>query len=485
MRGCRSVPTLVLALALSAVAVPTEAQASDNEHRVALVIGNSAYPGAPLANPVHDAQAMAARLREVHFDVIALENGTQNSMRQAIVEFSNKLNKDTVSLFYYAGHGMQVNGHNYLIPIDATISTEQTAPVTNIDVDVVISQMSMAKSRVNLVILDACRDNPFERRFRSQSGGLASIDAPSGTLIAYATAPGKVANDGDTGNGLYTSELIRAIDQPGIKVEDVFKRVRIRVMDRSNDYQTPWESSSLTGDFYFNGSPTSAAPTLQAAATPTPTPQGGTPADREVVLWTSVKDSKNPALIRTYLDQFPQGTFAGAAKVMIDDLKKSQVAAAPTKQDVAPAAPAQSAPTIEEVEGAYITVKRANVREKPAADGKLLRALDPGVRLTVTGRLKGTQWYRVASTDDRLHGFVYGDAIQDTRVAEEADWQQVKNARQSVIVAAFLTRYPSGVPFQLPTISAPTTAPSAMSVSRDSPRHMTVLPGGGSLARAR
>jgi hypothetical protein len=426
-------------LTLSALAVPVGAQASDTEHRVALVIGNAHYPNAPLANPLNDARAMVGKLKTVGFDVIEVEDGTQQTMRQAIVQFSNKLTKDTVSLFYYAGHGMQVNGRNYLIPIDTNISTEQTAPVTNIDVDLVISQMSMAQSRVNLVILDACRDNPYERRFRSQSGGLASIDAPSGTLIAYATAPGKTANDGDSGHGLYTSELIAAIDVSGIKVEDVFKRVRIRVMDRSNNYQTPWESSSLTGDFYFDGPPAADSPTPQVA---TPAPQGGASADREVVLWTSVKDSKNPALIQTYLDQFPQGTFAGAARVLIDDLKKSQLAAVPAKPDVGAAA--QSAPAIEEVEGAYVTVKRANVREKPVADGKLLRALDPGVTLTVTGKVKGTQWYRITSADGRLHGFVYGDVIRDVRAAEEADWQQVKNARQSVTVAAFLTRYPSG-----------------------------------------
>ncbi|MBI3517212.1 MAG: SUMF1/EgtB/PvdO family nonheme iron enzyme [Proteobacteria bacterium] len=300
----------------------------DAERRVALVIGNGAYQaGAALANPANDARAMSAKLRKLGFDVIAVENGTQQSMRRAIGQFSNKLTADAVSLFYYAGHGMQVNGRNYLIPIDAEISTEQTVRLETIDVDAVIDQMSMAKSRVNLVILDACRNNPYERRFRSQSGGLATIEAPTGTLIAYATSPGRVAADGDTGNGLYTSELLAAMDVQSAKVEDVFKRVRLNVVARSRGEQTPWEASSLTGDFYFIG-PTAATATAQ--------PGAAVPTDRDVAFWYSVKDSRSAAQIQAYLDQFPQGTFAGLAKVVLDDLTRGQVAAVPAKPDVTP-----------------------------------------------------------------------------------------------------------------------------------------------------
>src|SRR6185369_15493354 len=152
------------------------------------------------------------------------------------------------------------------------ISTEQTVRLEAIDVDAVIDQMSMAKSRVNLVILDACRNNPFERRFRSVGGGLASIEAPTGTLIAYATSPGKVAADGEGANGLYTAELLGALDTPGAKVEDVFKRTRAAVVAKSSGNQTPWESSSLTGDFYFVG----------------PSAASVSSADRETLVWSSV-----------------------------------------------------------------------------------------------------------------------------------------------------------------------------------------------------
>jgi ABC-type branched-subunit amino acid transport system substrate-binding protein len=329
---CRSALRLIASVMplLAAACVALAAPSRSAEHRVALVIGNAAYQaGPPLANPVNDAHAMAAKLTTLGFEVISVENGTQKLMQRALLQFSSKLGPDTVSLFYYAGHGIQVGGHNYLVPIDAEIGAEQTVRVETIDVDAVIDQMAAANSRVSLVILDACRNNPFERRFRGQSGGLASIDAPTGTLIAYATSPGKVAADGDRGNGLYTAELLRAMDTPGAKVEDVFKRVRVNVTERSRGAQTPWESTSLTGDFYFAGSTTA----MVGA------PAGGAAASPEMLLWSSVKDSRNPALLQSYLDQFPQGVFAGAARIMIEDLRQPQIAAAPTKPDLAPPAP--------------------------------------------------------------------------------------------------------------------------------------------------
>jgi len=331
---------IALAVAVAAAAPPTaDAQAPRpaaprHERRVALVVGNGAYAhGAALANPVNDARAMSAKLERLGFDVISLENADQKRMEHAIGQFSAKLGPDAVSLFYYAGHGIQVNGHNYLVPIDAEISAEQTVRLETIDVDAVIDQMSMARSRVNLVILDACRNNPFERRFRSISGGLASIEAPTGTLIAYATSPGKVAADGRGANGLYTAELLAAMDAPGAKVEDVFKRVRANVIAKSAGNQTPWEASSLTGDFYF------IAPTTVIVAPST----GGAPIDREAMLWSSIKDSRDPALLQTYLDQFPQGVFAGAARVMIAELEHPQLAGAPAASDVAPSPAAQPA----------------------------------------------------------------------------------------------------------------------------------------------
>jgi hypothetical protein len=233
------------------VALATVDVRASVESRIALVIGNAAYPAASLKNPVNDARAVAEALRQLNFDVVVQENMSQAQMQRAIIAFGQRLTPDSVGLFYYSGHGVQVGGRNFLIPVDADISSEQSVPLTALDMDDVVAQMAAARARINLVILDACRNNPFAGRVRSLGGGLAAIDAPKGTLIAYATAPGKVASDGRGSLGLYTQELLKAMRQPDMPVEQMFKRVRASVVTASNDQQTPWETSSLIGDFYF------------------------------------------------------------------------------------------------------------------------------------------------------------------------------------------------------------------------------------------
>lgn len=234
------------------------------EPRHALVIGNSAYDSAPLKNPVNDAEAMARTLREVGFKVIKKTNLDQRRMKRAINDFGRKIRAGGVALFYFAGHGMQVDGRNYLIPVKAVVEAEEDVELEAVDAGRVMAKMEAAGTRVNLVILDACRNNPFARSFRSANQGLAHMDAPSGTLIAYATAPGSVASDGSGENGLYTQELIRQLRVPNRPVEEVFKRVRAQVMKLSGERQTPWESSSLVGNFYFGGK----EPKVASAAPP-------------------------------------------------------------------------------------------------------------------------------------------------------------------------------------------------------------------------
>lgn len=229
-------------------------KARDNRRRVALVIGNSTYAAAPLKNPVNDARAMATTLRRLGFEVEEHSNLGYMPFNDAVEAFGNKLKAGGIGLFYYAGHGMQVQGANYLIPVDAKIRSENEVRYKAIDAGLVLAKMESAKSDVNIVILDACRDNPFSRSFRSASQGLAQIDAPTGTIIAYATAPGKTASDGKGKNGTYTEALIQAMESPGLKVEEVFKRVRKLVLDKTSSVQVPWESSSLVGDFHFNSS---------------------------------------------------------------------------------------------------------------------------------------------------------------------------------------------------------------------------------------
>lgn len=230
---------------------PATYQEMVSEKRVALVVGNGAYSSGPLRNPPNDAQAVAAALQELGFDVMLHIDLGYQDMRRAVVEFGTALQAGGVGLFFYAGHGIQHNGKNYLVPVDATIQGEAYIAVEAVDVNTVLAGMHEAHNRLNIVILDACRNNPFERSFRSNSGGLASIDAPSGTLIAYATAPGRTAEDGAGENSSYTAALVEQLGVPGAKVEDVFKRVRVEVQKNTGERQTPWETSSLTGDFYF------------------------------------------------------------------------------------------------------------------------------------------------------------------------------------------------------------------------------------------
>lgn len=221
------------------------------EKRTALVIGNAAYQRGALLNPVNDARAISAELRKMNFKVISVEDASFAKMGMAIDEFGRAIKEGGVALVFYAGHGMQVKGENYLIPVDADLKGENDVPYKTVALGQILSKLEDAKPRVNIVLLDACRDNPFARSWRSTRGGLSSIDAPSGTVIAFATAPGKTAADGAGSNGLFTSHFLKQLTVPNLKIEDVLKNTRKGVSAASNNEQIPWDSSSLTGDFYF------------------------------------------------------------------------------------------------------------------------------------------------------------------------------------------------------------------------------------------
>jgi formylglycine-generating enzyme required for sulfatase activity len=264
MTRCRwwagSLFLIFVAASVSAQSREVTLEEMKKEKRLALVIGNGAYAMSPLKNPVNDARAMAQALRGLGFEVIAHENAGYKDMRRAVIEFGDRLQGGGVGLFYYAGHGIQAGARNYLIPVDAAIKSESEVEVESIDVSTVLARMETARNRLNIVILDACRDNPFARSFRSSSRGLASVDAPTGTMIAYATAPGRVAADGAGANGPYTAELVQAMQQPGLKLEEVFKRVVGGVRRQTSGQQVPWFTSSVDGEFVFK------LPTTEALA---------------------------------------------------------------------------------------------------------------------------------------------------------------------------------------------------------------------------
>jgi WD40 repeat protein len=223
------------------------------ERRLALIIGNAGYASAPLANPANDAVAMAAKLRGLGFEVMEKENATRDDMIRLSREFGNRLKLGGVGVFYYAGHGMQLNGVNYLLPVDSDVQDETELQSRAYDVNEMLAKMDAAKNRLNIIVLDACRNNPVARASRAVQYGLAAMQQGTGTIVAYATQPGATAADGAVGgNSLYTQQLLLALSQPGLKVEDVFKQVRAEVFRRSGGKQTPWENSSLIGEFYFN-----------------------------------------------------------------------------------------------------------------------------------------------------------------------------------------------------------------------------------------
>lgn len=230
---------------------PTQAKAA-TEQRSALVIGNGSYSSGPLRNPVNDATDMAATLQKLGFAVILKKNVSLKEMEDAIADFGNRLKRGGVGLFYYAGHGLQVSGVNYLIPIGARIEKESDVKYEAVDAGRILDEMANANNGLNIVVLDACRDNPYSRSFRSASRGLAIVStAPVGTFISYSTGPGSVASDGESRNSPYTAALLQYMKEPGLTIENVFKKVRTHLSQRTGGKQIPWELSSLQGDFSF------------------------------------------------------------------------------------------------------------------------------------------------------------------------------------------------------------------------------------------
>ena len=352
----------VLALVIAVVAaLPVLAS-----ERVALVIGNANYKTAPLDNPVNDARAMARRLSQLGFKVTKVENATRNQMERAIAAFERQLSPTKTGLFYYAGHGIQVRDRNFMVPVDANLNDESAARFETVNVGSVTEAMEYAKSKVNFIILDACRDNPFSSSMRSAKRGLAPVDAARGTLIAYATAPGDVAADGDGSNGLYTSALLAALDQPGLSAEEVFKQVRATVDTQSGGTQTPWEASSLTGNFIFN-----APTTINVQPAPNTAPAVDNVAV-EVAYWNSISTSTNPVAFETYLKDYPDGKFANLARFKLTELGASK---SQGKAQAALANPKREAPAVDaEAE------KRSRIDallKSAARDVKALRLTSP------------------------------------------------------------------------------------------------------------
>lgn len=450
--------TMILALGLWGAAIPLLADAAETAQaqkndatpsRLALVIGNSDYPTAPLRNPVNDADEIARKLQELGFTVTLLTNVGLRPMERAVVKFGKQL-KETggVGLFYYAGHGVQVNGENYLVPTDARLEEEEDVRIETIDVDLVTGVMLNANNGLNLIVLDACRSNPFGRRFRGGPRGLAAIDAAQGTLIAYATSPGSEAADGEGNHGIYTEALLQALSEPGLKVEEMFKRVRIAVAERTHNAQMPWESSSLMGDFIFN-------PKQLDTPQPALDPTALEARQAEIAFWNAIASSSNPADFEDYLARYANGEYAGLAHRRLQALKATTGAASPPS---APAAPVQTAvvtppappgtPTVTAPEmlpaqGAFRVITSTYLRDLPVENSRITAPLRAGDDVTVIAKSRSGDWYRVRAPRE-LEGYVSGGTLIETAALEEAEWQRI-SARPSVAtIGAFLKQFPNG-----------------------------------------
>lgn len=231
--------------------------ADASDQKVALVIGNSAYAGtAELKNPVNDARAVAKKLRGLGYDVVDAYDVKSADYGKVLGKLRDKLRPGAAAVFYYAGHGLQINNKNYFPGVDAQIERKEDVPFQSLDLAQVFSILDDSQTRLNLVFLDACRNNPYERMRAYGSGGLAKVEAPSGTMISYATRPGSVASDGGGENGLYTAALLHAMDEVNLPIEMLHKRVVSFVKEASNKQQEPWIEGSIEGEFYFRFDPT-------------------------------------------------------------------------------------------------------------------------------------------------------------------------------------------------------------------------------------
>jgi hypothetical protein len=320
--GRSIIRALASGLCAVGVALATQtAPASAVEPRVALVIGNSSYELAPLVNPANDARAMAEVLRDMGFQVLEARDATKSQMEQALASTREALaGRQGVGLLYYAGHGLQLDWRNYLLPVDARPRNASDVRRDALDVQQVLDAFRAAGTRMNIVVLDACRDNPFGS---SASGkGLAQMDAPPGTLLAYATAPGSLAEDGSAavGNGLYTGYLVKEMRRPHARIEEVFKRVRLQVRQHSQGRQVPWESTSLEDDFIFGD----AVPALSAEQAFL----------QQKSAWDRIKKSRDVRDFYAFLRAYPSGAMAELAQARLDQLDRQVLAPAPGPEGV-------------------------------------------------------------------------------------------------------------------------------------------------------
>ncbi len=407
---------LFAAIGLSQAAVAsTDAPEPGSEPRFALVVGNANYKDEQkLANPANDATLIAATLKKLGFDVVLLTDAGQKQLERAIIDFGDRVSKagpDATALFYYGGHGVQVDGENYLIPVDADITREAEVEVDAVQASLVLKQMAFAGSRVNIVILDSCRNNPLARDFRSvaASQGFAEIRSkPKGTFISYSTAPGEVAVDGNDGHSPFAEALAWAMQLPGLDLPEVFQRVREKVLDATDQRQTPWDSSSLVKSFYFMPPQDGAQQDLVAATDNAPIAI----ADAA----TPNHDPHHETLVRA-AEQVPAP--ATEAAMLTPTLKPIEgLAADPdsgTTTAIKPVA-VVAVPIFVSAGNALHAKANARLRAAPSTGADVVAKLAANTPLRAMARSTDGAWWQVKLADGRT-GYLHREAVTEYRLA--------------------------------------------------------------------
>ena len=320
-----------LIIALSVLGIIVSADAAKADRRVAFVVGNGAYMNvAQLPNPPVDAKAMAAVLRNVGFEVVEGTNLTRDKMTERLLEFGKKAQGADVAVFFYAGHGIAISGTNYLLPIDADIKSEMDVKLgAAINIDLTLDQ-TMSDAKVKLVFLDACRDNPFAAKIKSNAStrsvsvqtGLAEMKSGEGTLIAFATGPGQTALDGQEGtNSPFTRALIAHITTPGVEIQQAMTEVRAQVNEETNKGQLPWGHTNLIGSVYLNPAAAPAPGAAASSSAPAAVASTAGGSEVEVEFWRSVRESNKPEELNAYLTNYPNGQFKSLALARIASLE--------------------------------------------------------------------------------------------------------------------------------------------------------------------
>lgn len=364
--------------------------------RVALVIGNAAYQNIPaLGNSTNDAKSMAQVLRKLGFSVVEVVDASKDQMSAAIDQMQNLLKgKQAVGMLYYAGHGLQLDWHNYMVPVDAKLSQASDVPKQTIDIENVITALKKSATRMNIIVLDACRDNPFAGK--TSGKGLAQLDAPPGTYLAFATSPGNVAEDGDetSGNGLFTQYLLKELQKPA-RIEDVFKRVRLQVRQKSQGRQIPWDSSSLEDDFAFND---------------------------------GVKHTFNP-------------------EDLIKEAKQAKEKEAQLQRE------AQAAQEREKQLAEQRAVEKQKLEEARAKALAATQALERA-RAEEAQRIKDLEQAKAQAAEEARRNRLSQEEAKEQQFAQEkADWDKIKNSKNAEDFYAYLNKYPSGMIAQQATFA--------------------------------